>query len=159
MEKNPVSSYTIRFNDCDPMGHLNNGRYIDYFLNAREDHLREHYGIDLREWAKKGMGFVVSRHEIRYLRSVEYNDRVVIRSALVGWSDTSLLVEMAMTDEAGQLKAILWTEFTRIDPRTGKRLGHPEEFMEWIHGTLLEDVGVEKGLNARIDALRQRVAK
>src|SRR6185312_15641179 len=125
MEKNPASSYTVRFNDCDPMGHLNNGRYIDYFLNAREDHLRDHYGIDLREWARQGIGFVVTRHEIRYLRPVEYNDRVSIRSALIGWSDTSLLVEMVMMDGAGQLKAILWTEFTRIDPRTGKRLAHP----------------------------------
>ncbi|HVS98506.1 MAG TPA: acyl-CoA thioesterase [Puia sp.] len=159
MEKNPLSSYTIRFNDCDPMGHLNNGRYIDYFLNAREDHLRDHYGIDLKEWTRKGIGFVVSRHEIRYLRSVEYNDRVVIRSGLIGWSDTSLQVEMAMMDEAGQVKAILWTEFTRIDPRTGKRLAHPEEFMEWIHGALLEDVDMEKGLNARIDALRQRATR
>jgi len=159
MEKNPASSYTVRFNDCDPMGHLNNGRYIDYFLNAREDHLRDHYGIDLREWARQGIGFVVTRHEIRYLRPVEYNDRVSIRSALIGWSDTSLLVEMVMMDGAGQLKAILWTEFTRIDPRTGKRLAHPAEFMEWIHGTLVEDVDTEKGLNVRVDALRQRLVQ
>src|SRR5215831_10798081 len=122
MEKMPFSFYTIRFNDCDPMGHLNNGRYIDYFLNAREDHLRDHYEIDLREWAKQGHGFVVSRHDIRYLRPVNYNDKVAIRTALIGWEETTLLVEMVMTDNAGQLKAIVWTEFTRIDPRTGKRL-------------------------------------
>src|SRR5579862_4849720 len=83
MEKTPVSFYTVRFNDCDPLGHLNNGRYLDYFLNAREDHLRDHYGIDLRDWAKQGHGFVVSRHEIRYLRPVLYNDVVGIRSALI----------------------------------------------------------------------------
>ena len=159
MEKMPFSIYTIRFNDCDPMGHLNNGRYIDYFLNAREDHLRDHYDIDLREWAKQGIGFVVSRHEIRYLRPVNYNDSVTIRSALIGWGETTLLVEMLMTDAAGQLKAIMWTEFTRIDPRTGKRQAHPEEFGEWIQGALVEGVDEGLGLSARIEALRASAMK
>lgn len=159
MEKMPISAYTIRFNDCDPMGHLNNGRYIDYFLNAREDHLKDHYDIDLREWAGRGIGFVVSHHQIRYLRSVNYNDKVLIQSALIGWSETTLLVEMLMTDEAGQLKAIMWTEFTRIDPHTGKRQAHPEEFGEWIQGALMEGVDVEKGLGARIETLRASAMK
>lgn len=159
MEKMPISFYTIRFNDCDPMGHLNNGRYIDYFLNAREDHLRDHYDIDLREWAKQGHGFVVSRHEICYLRPVNYNDKVAIRSALIGWDDTTLLVEMVMTDTAGQLKAVLWTEFTRIDPRTGKRMAHPADFGIWLEGAFLEGVEVERGLAARIETLRASVTK
>ena len=31
------STAIIRFQDCDPYSHLNNGRYLDYFMNARED--------------------------------------------------------------------------------------------------------------------------
>jgi acyl-CoA thioester hydrolase len=155
MEKTPVSTYTVRFNDCDPLGHLNNGRYIDYFLNAREDHLREHYGIDLREWISRGIAFVVSQHEIRYLRPVMYNDRVAIQSSLIGWGDSWLLVEMLMYDaDRRQLKAVLWTTFTRIDPRTGKRLTHPEDFMPWINGALVEGVSPEGGVGGRLEVLR-----
>ena len=155
MEKTPVSHYIIRFNDCDPLGHLNNGRYIDYFLNAREDHLRDHYRIDLREWASKGIGFVVSHHEIRYLRPVLYNDKVAIQSSLIGWGDTWLAVEMGMFDEAKQqLKAIMWTRFTRIDPKTGRRIPHPEDFMPWINATLIEGVDLDKGVNGRVEELR-----
>ncbi|WP_431214473.1 acyl-CoA thioesterase [Puia sp. P3] len=129
MEKTPVSFYTVRFNDCDPLGHLNNSKYIDYFLNAREDHLKTHYDIDLKEWAQRGDMFVVSQHEIRYLRPVFYNDRVGIQSALIAWGDTWLVVEMLMMDESGQPKAILWTRFTRINARTGKSQTHPDDFM------------------------------
>jgi acyl-CoA thioester hydrolase len=155
MEKMPVSDYIVRFNDCDPLGHLNNARYIDYFLNAREDHLRDHYGIDLREWASRGIGFVVSYHEIRYLRPVLYNDRVAIQSALIGWGESWLTVEMLMFDlERKQLKAVMWTTFTRIDPRTGKRVAHPEDFMEWINGTLVEGVDLDRGVNGRVESLR-----
>ena len=156
MEKTPVSSYIIRFNDCDPLGHLNNSKYIDYFLNAREDHLRTYYDIDLKEWAQRGEMFVVSQHEIRYLRPVVYNDRVDIQSSLIGWGDTWLIVEMLMMDEAQQPKAILWTRFTRINGRTGKSQTHPDDFMNWIHATLVEEIDVEAGLKTRLDQLKQK---
>jgi acyl-CoA thioester hydrolase len=155
MEKTPVSTYIVRFNDCDPLGHLNNARYIDYFLNAREDHLRDHYAIDLREWALKGIGFVVTHHEIRYLRPALYNDRVAIQSSLIGWGESWLTVEMLMFDEGrSQLKAIMWTRFTRIDPKLGRRIAHPEDFMHWIHGSLVDGIELEKGVSGRVEDLR-----
>ena len=55
MNKTPHSLYTIRFTDCDLFGHLNNGRYIDYLLNAREDHLKTEYGLDLTDFYKQGV--------------------------------------------------------------------------------------------------------
>ncbi|HVU58710.1 MAG TPA: acyl-CoA thioesterase [Puia sp.] len=136
METKPRTFYTIRFNDCDPFGHLNNSRYIDYFLNAREDHLKEHYSIDLKEWAAKGIGFVVSRHEIQYIRAVSYNDTVCIQSALVGYGDNYIEVEMQMYDKEQQnRKAVLLSKFTQIDLRTGKKsnlTGELEDFARQV---------------------------
>ena len=138
METNPRTFYTIRFNDCDPFGHLNNSRYIDYFLNAREDHLKEHYSIDLKEWAAKGIGFVVSRHEIQYIRAVSYNDTVCIQSALVGYGDNYLEVEMQMYDKDGlQRKAILLSKFTQINLRTGKKDNLTAELEEFARQVLV----------------------
>ena len=154
MEKFPQSFYPVRFSDCDPLGHLNNSKYIDYFLNAREDHLKEHYDIDLKVWVQQGNAFVVSAHEIRYLRPVTYNESVAIQSALIGWGDSSLLVEMTMFGRDRQLKAILWTTFTRIHPATGKRMMHPPEFRPWIDGALVEGIA-EQGLSARVESLRK----
>ena len=39
LQKTWESKHLIRFPDCDPFNHLNNSRYLDYFINAREDHL------------------------------------------------------------------------------------------------------------------------
>src|SRR5579863_2725476 len=97
MEKFPQSFYTVRFNDCDPFGHLNNSRYLDYFLNAREDHLKDHYNIDIKEWVKQGQIFVVTAHEIRYLRPANYGESVTIQSALIGVGESWLQVEMVMS--------------------------------------------------------------
>ena len=41
------STAVIRFQDCDPYAHLNNGRYLDYFMNAREDQLLKMYGFNI----------------------------------------------------------------------------------------------------------------
>lgn len=154
MEKSPVSFYTVRFNDCDPHGHLNNSRYLDYFLNAREDHLRDVYGIDLREWAQQGNAFVVHSHEIRYLRPALYNEVIRIQTALIGAGENWLLVEMLMFDRERQLKAILWSRFTHIDPRTGRKEPHSAQLLQFIEQVLAEGIDLQAGIHARIETLR-----
>ena len=72
------SKAKIRFTDCDPMGHLNNSRYIDYMLNAREDHMAEHYEFTHEEYAHKtSCVWVVIQNEIAYLKEVKYNKEVM----------------------------------------------------------------------------------
>jgi YbgC/YbaW family acyl-CoA thioester hydrolase len=156
MEKFLQSSYPVRFSDCDPLGHLNNSKYIDYFLNAREDHLKEVYDIDLKVWAQQGQAFVVTAHEIRYLRPATYNESVVIRTALIGWGESTLLVEMCMFGKDRQLKAIVWTTFTRINPATGKRMVHPPEFQPWIDQAFVAEIA-KQGLSARVESLRKEI--
>ena len=46
MDKILSTKIKIRFQDCDPFNHLNNAKYIDYFLNVREDQILENYNID-----------------------------------------------------------------------------------------------------------------
>lgn len=157
MEITPRSYYTIRFSDCDPFGHLNNARYIDYFLNGREDHLKEAYQIDLRQYAAKGMGWVVSGHEIQYIRPANYNERVCIQSELLELADSNLLVEMLMLDEAAEnVRAIVWTRFTCINLKTGKRDNHSQEFMEFARTIVVPGRDVQGGLKARIEELMKR---
>ena len=72
--KRPESRVLIRFPDCDPFNHLNNSRYLDYFINAREDHLYLHYQFNPYEYAKeKLLAWVVTQNQISYLRSCHGN--------------------------------------------------------------------------------------
>lgn len=132
MNKIPSSAYTIRFSDCDPLGHLNNGRYIDYFLNAREDHLQENYQLNLKDFYNQGISWVVNSHEITYLRPAAYTEKVKISSRLLRVGPDYLLVEMRMTDDnETHLKALMWTRFVPINITTGRRENHSEQFMEF----------------------------
>ncbi|NID15143.1 acyl-CoA thioesterase [Luteibacter yeojuensis] len=150
----PESSYIVRFSDCDPFGHLNNARYIDYFINAREDHLRDTYDMDLADYAKEGLGWVVSGHDIVYVRPANYNERIVIRSSLIAMDANRLWVEMTMLNAEGtQLKAMLWSRFTPIDVRTGRRCEHPDSFIDSFKRLVLPQAAPGESLQERASRL------
>lgn len=155
MDKNPNSVYKVRFSDCDLFGHLNNARYIDYFMNAREDHLKDHHKLNLTDYYQKGLAWVVTRHEIAYLRPAVYDEMVDIETILLLAAPDSLLVELIMRDEKrSHLKAIMRTEFTPVNPKTGKRETHPEDFMQLAKSIENNLVGTGKNLDERIKELR-----
>jgi YbgC/YbaW family acyl-CoA thioester hydrolase len=154
----PKAFYTVRFSDCDPMGHLNNARYIDYMLNAREDHLKQAYQINLLEYHKQGIAWVVRRHDIQYVRPAFYNETICIESRLIELTDSHVLVEMLMYDESQTtLKAIMWTNFTSVDVKTGRRKEHTAEFMEFAATVKVGDVNIHGGLTERIKSLQNPV--
>jgi YbgC/YbaW family acyl-CoA thioester hydrolase len=151
MNKIPSSFYTIRFSDCDPLGHLNNGRYIDYFLNAREDHLQENYQLNLKDFYYQGISWVVNSHEITYLRPADYTEKVKISSRVLNAATDHLLVEMRMTDEnETHLKALMWTKFVPINIKTGKRENHSASFMEFAKSVETNEFAIERGYKERL---------
>lgn len=154
----PNSTYRVRFSDCDPLGHLNNSRYIDYMLNAREDHLRDAYELTLDDFLRKGTYWVVTNHEIQYRRPAFYNEMVFISSALIGFDEANLWVECQMWNEdETELKALLWSRFTVVDAKSGKRSAHPGDFLEFADEILMKGVDRRDGIQARIQALTAAV--
>lgn len=138
--KEPVSEYIIRFQDCDPMGHLNNARFIDYVINAREDHLLMHYGLNLADYMKKGIGWVIVSHEINYRRPALYNEKVKIRSALLTYTDSDLLVEGIVSDEKEtHVKALVWTRFVHVNIGNGKKEQHSEDLLQLFASVKVDD--------------------
>ena len=126
------SKAIIRFQDCDPFNHLNNGNYINYFMNHREDKLVDDYNIDVYNMAKKiGKSWVSSSNQIAYLRPVFTMETVAIESQLIHYSDSDLIAEMRMyNEEKTQLKSVLWASFVHFNLITQKREIHNNELME-----------------------------
>lgn len=151
MNKYPSSVYKIRFTDCDLFGHLNNARYIDYFMNAREDHLSDHYQLSLNEFYQQGISWLVSGHQISYIKPAAYNENVMISSHLIQAGSQSLLVEMQMLDEQQRkLKALLWTRFVPVNIKTGKKENHTDAFMQFAQSIVTADVDIAAGYEQRL---------
>ncbi|MGV3459351.1 MAG: acyl-CoA thioesterase [Flavobacterium sp.] len=151
------TNYKVRFNDCDPFKHLNNAAYIDYMLNAREDHLKQFHGLSMRSLYEKGLVWMVSHHEIAYLRPAIYDEQVCVQSALIKAEESTLLVEMIMFDEScQQVKAVLWTTFTHVNLATSKRDKHPQWFQDIANGLQTVELQQYKSVKQRVAGLMQK---
>jgi len=147
----------IRFPDCDPFNHLNNGRYIDYFINAREDHIMANLNFNIYRYAaESGFGWVVTKNQIVYLRPAFLMETVLIDSTLLRVRERDVLVEMKMFNEQKtQLKSVLWSNFVHINMKTQRPENHSPELMEKFKP--FEDPLAENlGFDERVEQLRVR---
>jgi YbgC/YbaW family acyl-CoA thioester hydrolase len=147
MEKIAESKVKIRFNDCDPFNHLNNSKYIDYIINAREDHLISYYDFDIHKVARTGISWVVAQNQIAYITPANPMEVVTIQTQLIYSDEKSLLMEGVMwNEEKTILKAVLWSKFIHIDFKTKKSHIHSIELMnlfKQIENPLTEPVNFE----------------
>jgi thioesterase III len=139
MNKLLSSQHKVRFQDCDPFNHLNNAKYIDYFINAREDQLIDNYQIDVFDYAKKtGHNWVVASNQIAYKRPALMMETIVIDSQLVKYTNKSLLVEMRMWDATkSKLKALMWVNFVHYDFMNKKAADHSEAYTKIFEQVVL----------------------
>ncbi|WP_299701708.1 thioesterase family protein [uncultured Pontibacter sp.] len=160
-EKILESTALIRFEDCDPFGHLNNGRYIDYYLNAREDQVRENYGLDIYARAKTtGNAWVVASNQLAYLREVKFMETVHIKTCLRWFNGSDLLMEGQMVDmKTGAIISVIWTRFAYIDIRKGQKATHEEELVTLFNKVAVVGEGKrEQYFEDRVKELRQESA-
>lgn len=149
-------STTIRFQDCDPFGHLNNARFIDYFMNAREDQLKQYYDFSIFGHGKAtGQAWVVTKTQISYLFPAQLTEEVVIQTRLIQATEATIAVEGIMFDkDKKRPKAIGWIEFAYVGMSTGKPVRHGEELMTLFNNVVEEGIYSPEGFNQRVDALK-----
>jgi YbgC/YbaW family acyl-CoA thioester hydrolase len=153
----PESTLVARFQDCDPFGHLNNARYLDYFLNAREEHLAQHYDFHIYEHTKQtNEGWVVTNTQISYLRPVGVMEEVLVRTCLLQFTDTTITIEGVMLDpKTLKLKSLCWMQFTYVSLATGRAITHPETLLALFKDVIIEEEVVTAGFPARVESLRK----
>jgi YbgC/YbaW family acyl-CoA thioester hydrolase len=131
LQKTWETDYLIRFPDCDPFNHLNNSRYLDYFINAREDHLTRFHHFNIYDLAReKGISWVVSKNQIVYLKPALLMETVIIQSTLIRMDEREIAVEMIMWNQDKTiLKSFLWTNFVHFNLKTQRREIHSADLM------------------------------
>lgn len=156
MEKELSSLVKVRFSDCDPIGHLNNVKYLEYMLNAREDHVEDGYGFTYEEYTRKtGCTWITIQNEIAYLKEVHYNAKVIISSKTIAISDRLSKVEILMKSEDGKtIHCILWLTVIYFDLKTRKSAVQPEATQELFRKFLVDLQ--EKDFQSRVATLRKQ---
>ncbi|TXJ26668.1 MAG: acyl-CoA thioesterase [Chitinophagaceae bacterium] len=150
------SKMKVRFHDCDPFNHLNNSRYIDYIITAREDQLLDNYALDIYKLAKeKGIGWVAAQTQISYMAPAYLMEEVIVQTQLIACSEKSLLLEAFMWN-AGKtiLKAVMWAKLVHFNLVTQKSHRHSEELMQFFK-QIVSPLSLEMNFEERVKSLKQ----
>lgn len=152
--KIPETKTLVRFSDCDPFNHLNNSKYIDYFLNAREDQLLQFYDFSVYQHSKQaGSAWVVSQNLIAYFKPAFTMETVTFQSQVLNFGEKDILVEFKRWDEnKTKLKCLMWTKFHYFNLLTQKADVHSAELNERFKHLEEKVEGMESFEN-RIEAL------
>lgn len=156
----PETTYRVHFQDCDMLGHLNNARYLDYFLNAREDHTSEHYALNMGELAREQKAaWVITKHHISYLKPARQGAKVRILSQLIHFDNSNLVLEMQMRNEDGsRLLALLWSEMTYVAMPGGTRTDHANAMMDLLDELDVDSIDYDPdGFDERVKEVRQEL--
>jgi len=160
--KRTHSRSVIRFQDCDPLRHLNNAKYFDYYFNAREDQQALLYGLRSDyTFTEYNASWVVYNHQIAYVRPANVSEWVSLFTSVIYFNDTTKVVEYAMADEAGRsLKNLLWTTSKYISVPTGRVISHQPDLMEYLRTVTVPGVDFEHiSFNERVGQVKRELAE
>jgi acyl-CoA thioester hydrolase len=159
--KETESRVLIRFQDCDPLRHLNNAKYFDYFFNAREDQVPKLYGVETMDFIRKYQAaWVIYNHNISYVKPAMVGEWVRIKSRIIWHNQNTVIIEYYMTDDSEtQLKTLLWTTMRYVTLSEGKSTDHTGAVNEFLTATSmnLEIGGIQ--IKDRVKSLSQELKK
>lgn len=107
--------------------------------------------------AQNGLGWVVSKNQIAYLKPAFLMETVVIDSTSLRLGEREVFVEMKMWNEKKEkLKSVLWSNFVHINMKTQRPENHSNELMEMFRPFEIP-LGSAMSFDERVEQLRSPV--
>jgi acyl-CoA thioester hydrolase len=87
-------------------------------------------------------------------------EEILIRTRLIDFSDTSLVMEGLMLDkEARNLKALIWFDFVYISLTNGRTAKHPDDLMQRFESVVVIKDYDPDGFKRRVEGVKLEVRK
>lgn len=134
----PTTKHRIAFKDCDLFGMLYNTRFLDYVLDARNEHLIDYHNVDFVKYHYEGgRTFVVAGHQVSYFEPGRAHEQVLVSTGIIFADNHQMVLEGAMTSLDGKrLKFHQWTRLKVLDPATGKAATITDAELDAIERTM-----------------------
>lgn len=120
----------IRFNDIDPLGHINNNEYFSYFDLGKTTYFEELRGLAVN-WLE---GFIVIAHmDVDFLRPIFYKEQIVVDSKITKLGEKSgVFLQQIRNVKTGEVKCRCESVFVTFDAETQKPVSIPPLWREAI---------------------------
>ncbi|HSN13530.1 MAG TPA: thioesterase family protein [Anaeromyxobacteraceae bacterium] len=121
-------TFHVRWADCDVNGHMRNTAYSEYAIDLRMAFL-EHAGFPFERFSALGLGPMLLREEIDYVRELKLGDAMSVELRQLGLSPDGIRFrfEHDFTRADGKRAARIVIEGGWVDLRHRKLAAPPEE--------------------------------
>jgi acyl-CoA thioester hydrolase len=125
-----AKTFTVRWADCDVNGHMRNTAYSEYTIDVRIEFLAEH-GWPFDQFVTAGIGPVILREEIDYLRELKLGETVEVDFEQLGVSadGSRFKLQHQFKKSNGKAAARLVLEGGWMDMRVRRIAPPPEALM------------------------------
>ena len=119
----------VRGYHLDMYQHVNNARYLEFLEEARWHFIESK--IDLNEWMKKGLGFVIANININYRKPASLDQVIEIQSKISRLNIKSVTIEQKIVLENTEIHiANADVTFVIVDIKTGKSVPLEGELLD-----------------------------
>ncbi len=118
----------VRYKETDKMGRAYHSNYFVWYDMARTEYLREH-GCSYKQLEEQGLYFVVSETSNKYIRGLEFDDKVLIKTKMSSLRNVSVEFSYEVFNKSsGDLVSTGWTKLGVVD-KNGRITRIPEEVL------------------------------
>jgi acyl-CoA thioester hydrolase len=109
-------TYTVRWAELDPNGHMRHSAYADFAADQRVHWLASH-GYDLGKFAELRMGPILFREETKYLKEIHAGEEIRVEGRLTGGTPdgSRWTIEHSIYKADGRLAATVTVDGAWLD--------------------------------------------
>ncbi len=118
----------VRPDDIDLYQHVHSTRYLDYVLAARFDQMERCYGMGMKAFADRGLGWFMRSATIHYRRPLGWGDRMIVRTWIAEMVTDGVRVGFEI-ERADNKKRVCdgTTDYTLVSLQSGRATPIPDD--------------------------------
>jgi acyl-CoA thioester hydrolase len=126
-----TTTYRVTYADTDTMGVMYYGNYARLFEIARTETIREN-GITYKEIEESGVMMPVAAMNIKYHRSIQYDELVTIESTIKELPTARMVFHHKVLNENGELATTAEVTLVFLDMKTNRPCRPPAMLLEYL---------------------------
>lgn len=121
---------TIRFADCDAMGHTNNAKYFTYMEQSRVALFRKLLQLKIGDPLQpENFPFILAEISCRFLKPTYVDEKLIVEARVTEIKNSSFFIEYDLLDKtSGDKVATGRSVQVWYDYRVGKSVAIPDEW-------------------------------
>lgn len=119
---------TVRPDDVDLYQHVHSTRYMDYVVAARFEQMERCYGMPMKAFSERRLGWFMTAATMRFKRPLEMGERMIVRCWIERFTETGCALGFEIDKKSNGKRSFEGScDYTLVDLATNRATPLPED--------------------------------